>query len=176
MLPFVEYIQKMRNMPNGKLSPEQRLFIDDFAALLAGWNMPGNAARVYGYLLFQTEPAGLDEIAEKLEISKSNACLAAKLLEGTGHCRRITQPGSKRLRYVAREDFGTSFLLRTASLGRLGALMQSNAAKVGTGLATARLNALAGFYETMQNGMEQIIREDTELAQERLNGEFSETA
>ncbi len=146
------------------LTDDQRRFIDEFVTLLAGWNMPANAARVYGFLLFQNEPASLDELAEKLEISKSNACKAAQVLETAGHCRRVGERGSKRVLYVAREDFGTPFLLRTASLGALNRLMGNRGAKVADGAAAKRLVDLAAFYETMQAAMEDIIAVDTARA------------
>ena len=156
----------MQNLSNNKLSDEQRRFLDEFATLLAGWNMPNNAARVYGYLLLQSEPASLDEITADLEISKSNACTAAKVLETAGHCRRVAQRGSKRVLYVAREDFGTPFLIRTASLGALNRLMATRGAKAAAGPAARRLTDLAAFYDTMQTAMEQIISADTERAEQ----------
>lgn len=155
----------MQNLSNSKPSDEQRRFLDEFATLLAGWNMPNNAARVYGYLLLQGDPASLDEIAANLEISKSNACTAAKVLETAGHCRRVAQRGTKRVLYVAREDFGTPFLLRTASLGALNRLMATRGTKETGGPAAQRLTELAAFYETMQTAMERIIAADTERAE-----------
>lgn len=156
----------MQNLSNSNLTDEQRRFLDEFATLLAGWNMPNNAARVYGYLLLQSEPASLDEIAANLEISKSNACTAAKVLETAGHCRRVAQRGSKRVLYVAREDFGTPFLLRTASLGALNRLTATRGTKAAVGLAAQRLADLAAFYDTMQTAMEKIISADTERAEQ----------
>jgi DNA-binding transcriptional regulator GbsR (MarR family) len=154
----------MQNLSNSDLNDDQRRFLDEFATLLAGWNMPTNAARVYGYLLLQSEPSSLDEIAAQLEISKSNACTAAKVLESAGHCRRVAQRGSKRVLYVAREDFGTPFLLRTASLGALNRLMETRGVKVADGAAAERIKDLASFYDTMQTAMEQTIAADTERA------------
>lgn len=151
-------------MSTSMLSDDQRRFLDEFVTLLAGWNMPANAARVYGFLLFQGEPASLDEIATRLEISKSNACKAAKLLENAGHCRRVGEKGTKRVLYVAREDFGTPFLLRTASLGALNRLMETRAAKVAEGKAARRISELADFYRAMQSAMEAIISADTDRA------------
>jgi predicted DNA-binding transcriptional regulator len=151
-------------MSTNMLTDDQRRFLDEFVTLLAGWNMPANAARVYGYLLFQGEPASLDEIAEKLEISKSNACKAAKLLENAGHCRRVGEKGTKRVLYVAREDFGTPFLLRTASLGALNRLMETRGSKVAKGAAARRISDLAGFYREMQTAMETIISADVDRA------------
>ena len=143
------------------LTEDQRRFLDEFVTLLAGWNMPANAARVYGFLLYQSEPAGLDELAEELEISKSNACKAAKLLEAAGHCRRVGERGTKRVLYVAREDFGTPFLMRTASLGALNRLMESRGARIAEGKASRRMSDLAAFYATMQAAMEHVVAADT---------------
>lgn len=146
------------------LTDDQRRFLDEFVTLLAGWNMPANAARVYGFLLYQSEPASLDEIADELEISKSNACKAAKTLETAGHIRRVGERGTKRVLYVAREDFGTPFLLRTASLGALNRLMEHRGARIADGKANRRLRDLAAFYATMQAAMEQVVAADTERA------------
>lgn len=150
----------MQNLSNSSLSNEQRRFLDEFATLLGGWNMPNNAARVYGYLLLQAEPSGLDAIAAALEISKSNACTAAKLLETAGHCRRLGEKGTKRVLYVAREDFGTPFLIRTASLGQLHKLMETRGAAAADRQASERIHRLAGFYERMQTTMEDLIQAD----------------
>ena len=146
------------------LADERRRFLDEFVTLLAGWNMPANAAQVYGFLLLEDDPASLDEMAGQLEISKSNACKAAKILETAGHIRRVGERGSKRVLYVAREDFGTPFLLRTASLGALNRLMETRGTKLADARARQRLSDLAAFYATMQAGMEQIIAADTERA------------
>lgn len=155
----------MQNLSNISPSDDQARFLDEFATLLAGWNMPNNAARVYGYLLLRSAPVSLDEITTQLGISKSNACTAAKMLETAGHCRRVAERGSKRVLYVAREDFGTPFLIRTASLDALGRLMAGRGAKAADDGATARLNSLAAFYETMQTAMETIIADDTVRAE-----------
>jgi DNA-binding transcriptional regulator GbsR (MarR family) len=160
----MRYILEMQNLSNTNLTAEQRRFLDEFATLLAGWNMPNNAARVYGYLLFQAEPVSLDEITAGLGISKSNAWTAAKLLESAGHCRRLSETGTKRVLFVAREDFGTPFLLRTASLGALNRLAETSSGKVANGAATKRLKGLARFYDKMQTAMEEIIQADTERA------------
>lgn len=146
------------------LTEDQRRFLDEFVTLLAGWNMPANAARVYGYLLTQSEPTSLDEMAEELEISKSNACKAAKLLETAGHIRRVGERGTKRVLYVAREDFGTPFLMRTASLGALNRLMENRGSRIAEGKANQRVRDLAAFYATMQAAMEQVVATDTERA------------
>ena len=161
----MRYILEMQNVSNANLTAEHRRFLDEFATLLAGWNMPNNAARVYGYLLFQDEPVSLDEITAGLGISKSNAWTAAKLLESTGHCRRLSETGTKRVLFVARDDVGTSFLLRTASLGALNRLVETSAGKVANGAATKRMKSLAKFYQNIQTAMEEIIHADTERAE-----------
>jgi hypothetical protein len=66
--------------------------------------------------------------------------------------------------YVAREDFGTPFLLRTASLGALNRLMETRGSKVAKGSAARRISDLAGFYREMQTAMETIISADIDRA------------
>ncbi|MBC2667902.1 GbsR/MarR family transcriptional regulator [Novosphingobium piscinae] len=146
------------------LTEDQRRFLDEFVTLLVGWNMPANAARVYGFLLYQNEPASLDEIAEALEISKSNACKAAKMMESAGHIRRVPERGTKRVLYVAREDFGTPFLLRTASLGALNRLMERRGVRIAQGKANQRIQDLASFYANMQAAMEHVVAVDSKRA------------
>jgi hypothetical protein len=87
------------------------------------------------------------------------------MLETAGHIRRVGERGTKRVLYVAREDFGTPFLLRTASLGALSRLMEVRGTKVADGAAVGRINDLAAFYATMQTAMEQIIAADTRRAE-----------
>jgi len=53
------------------------------------------AARLYGYLLLSAEPVSLDRITSDLEISKSSASAAARLLEQYTLARRHGERGSK---------------------------------------------------------------------------------
>jgi DNA-binding transcriptional regulator GbsR (MarR family) len=145
------------NKSTGILSAEQRRFLDDLATLLAGWNMPAAAARLYGYLLINNDPASLDDISAALEISKSNASGAAKLLEQYGHCRKFGEPGTKRIFYAVRDDHGSPFRVRVRLLESLQHLMESRATLVSRGRGTARMKEVADFCDKMGAAMTEVI-------------------
>ncbi len=76
----------------------QQRFLDDVCALLVPWGMPQMSARIYGYLLINSEPQSLDQIAEGLGVSKSSARTAARALAAHRIIRRPEEKGRKRLR------------------------------------------------------------------------------
>jgi DNA-binding transcriptional regulator GbsR (MarR family) len=154
----MRYILNMQNLSNDRLSPEQRGFIDDLAMLLVTWNMPITAARLYGYLQLQEGPVSLDDITADLEVSKSNVCAAAKLLETNGNIRRMGERGSKRVFYVAGEDFGTPLRRQTQLLGMMSSLIAARKDVVATGEARERLTRLAAFHHDLQAAMEGVIQ------------------
>lgn len=146
-------------MSKRSVSPEQGRFIDDVASLLVPWGMPQTMGRIYGYLLLSTIPLGLDRIAADLEISRSSASVAARLLEKHTLVRRHGERGSKRVLYTVSDNFAGLFSERGVMLGALGALLQGRAAVVASGAAATRLQVMSRFYLAMREAMEAAIRE-----------------
>ncbi len=145
----------MLNLSN--LNLEQRRFIDDLTTLLGAWSMPANAGRLYAYLHLMNEPVSLDDIARDLEISKSNACTAAKVLEAHGNARRSTERGTRRVLYVAGDDPGAPLRKQAETLGRMAQLISARKNEVTTGPAQQRLTRLAAFHEDLRAAMEAVI-------------------
>jgi hypothetical protein len=154
---MVPYIQKMQNLSNSDLSKQQRHFIDELAMLLLSWGMPITAARLYGYLHLQIEPVSLDKMAADLEVSKSNVCAAAKLLESHGNARRLSERGTKRVLYVAGDDPGMPLRRQTDLLGMMSALIAERKDAVADGIARERLTRLAAFHKDLKTAMEAAI-------------------
>jgi predicted transcriptional regulator len=75
------------------------------ARLMVPWGVPQAVARLYGYLLLGAEPVSLDRIAADLEVSKSSASVAARLLEKYTLVRRHGERGSKRVLYDASDNY-----------------------------------------------------------------------
>ena len=144
-------------MSNSRLSAEQLRFIDDLAALLSAWSISTNAARLYGYLQITNAPVSLEEIARDLEISRSHAHTAAKMLEDHGNARGIATRGSRRILYVCGDDPGTPLRKQILTLGRMSALIASRALEVAEGPATDRLVRLASFHKKLQEAMEAVV-------------------
>jgi hypothetical protein len=147
----------MQNMSKSFLTAKQHRFIDDLAALLSGWNMPHNAARLYGYLQMLNEPASLDEIARDLEISKSNAWAAARTLEQVGNARKLSERGTKRVSYIAGDDPGAPLRKQTELLGLMSELIAGAKGEVTSGGAEQRMARLAGFHKDLQAAMESVV-------------------
>jgi predicted DNA-binding transcriptional regulator len=149
----VRYILLMQNMSNDNLSKQQRHFIDELAMLLMPWGMPVTAARLYGYLLLQDRPVSLDEITAALEVSKSNACAAAKVLETHGNAKRQGERGSKRVLYTIGDDPGTPLRRQTELLGMMSDLIAERKDEVADGVARERLARLSAFHADLRAAM-----------------------
>jgi DNA-binding transcriptional regulator GbsR (MarR family) len=154
----MRYIPIMRNMSNSNLSKQQRDFIDELAMLLMPWGMPITAARLYGYLHLQDGPVSLDEITADLEVSKSNACAAAKLLESHGNAKRQSERGSKRVLYTIGDDPGTPLRRQTELLGMMSDLIAERKDEVAEGVSRERLARLSAFHSDLRNAMLSAIR------------------
>lgn len=144
-------------MSKTSLTAEQHRFIEDIASLLAPWGMPQTAGRMYGYMLLSGQAVGLDEIAEDLEISKSSASVAARLLERHAILRRQGERGSKRVLYEATDYYAGFLGQQSFLLGEIGALLQSRAGLVSAGAASKRLKEMSKFYLTLRKSMEAAI-------------------
>jgi hypothetical protein len=155
-------IQHIRNMPNTSkqgVSAAQVRFVDDVACLLVPWGMPQIAARLYGYLLLRVAPVGLDRISADLEISKSSASVAARLLERHTLARRHGERGSKRVLYSVSDNYAGVLSEQSSLLGDVAVLLQNRAAAVASGTTAIRLEAMSRFYLSMREAMEKAIRD-----------------
>jgi len=70
------------------------------------------AGRLCGLLILTDEPASLDELADRLRVSKGSISLNARLLENAGIAERVTRPGDRRDFYRIAPDMSTRFLER----------------------------------------------------------------
>jgi DNA-binding transcriptional regulator GbsR (MarR family) len=70
------------------------------------------AGRLVGVLMLTEAPASLDELAERLQVSKGSISLNARLLEDWGIAERITRPGDRRDFYRIAPDVNTRLLER----------------------------------------------------------------
>jgi DNA-binding Lrp family transcriptional regulator len=125
-------------------------FVDDLAALLSPWGVPPTAGRLYAYLMLHDRAISLDEIAERLGMSKAGAWNAARFLENSGNIRRSTERGSKRVYFRIIDDMAPCQLEQMRALGAVGRLLASAAPKVSTGETRARLERTGAFCMAME--------------------------
>ena len=149
----------MPNTSKESVSADQFRFVDDVASLLVPRGMPPIAARLYGYLLLSVAPVSLDRISADLEISKSSASVAARLLENHALVRRHGERGSKRVLYSVSDNYAGVLSEQSFLIGEMGLLLQNRAAAVASGATATRLKAMSRFYLSMREAMETAIRE-----------------
>lgn len=70
------------------------------------------AGRLFGLLMLEEGPCALEELAERLRVSKGSVSSNARLLEDWGIAERVTRPGDRRDFYQLAPDAADRFLNR----------------------------------------------------------------
>ncbi|MGB8930473.1 MAG: MarR family transcriptional regulator [Anaeromyxobacteraceae bacterium] len=92
------------------MKPEsQERFVDAWGAMGALWGINRSVARVHALLMASDAPLSLDEIAERLSISKGNASMSLHELRGWGVIRPVPVAGDRRDYYVTEPDVWMMF-------------------------------------------------------------------
>jgi hypothetical protein len=136
-----------------------RRFVDDMARLLVPWGVPLSAARLYGYLLLCPTPVSLDRISHDLQVSKSSASVAARLLEMYTLARRHGVRGSRRLLYEASDNYVGKLTAQNRLLQSGAELLRAGARSTRSSVVRTRLQGMANFYDVTLNAMEAVIRQ-----------------
>jgi DNA-binding transcriptional regulator GbsR (MarR family) len=84
-------------------------FVEAWGAMGALWGVNRSVARVHALLMATEGPLSLDEIAERLRISKGNASMSLRELRTFGVVRQVEAPGDRRDFYVTEPDVWTMF-------------------------------------------------------------------
>jgi DNA-binding transcriptional regulator GbsR (MarR family) len=84
-------------------------FVEAWGAMGALWGINRSVARVHALLMATEDSLSLDEIAEKLQISKGNASMSLRELRTFGVVRQVEVPGDRRDFYVTEPDVWTMF-------------------------------------------------------------------
>jgi DNA-binding transcriptional regulator GbsR (MarR family) len=146
------------NKSNKGLTERDRRFIEDVARLLVPWGVPQTAARLYGYLLLSAEPVSLDRMTTDLEISKSSASVAARLLEQYMLARRHGERGSKRALYEVSDNYEGMLTQQNRLLDALAELLRAGAGATASATTRDRLDEMAEFYVVTRQAMEAALR------------------
>lgn len=79
-------------------------FVETWGAMGSAWGVNNSVARVHGLLIITDRPWCIDEIVERLQISKSNVSTSLKELRSWNVIRKIFQPGDRREFYICEPD------------------------------------------------------------------------
>jgi DNA-binding transcriptional regulator GbsR (MarR family) len=79
-------------------------FVDAWGAMGSFWGVNRSVARVHALLLASSRPWTLDEISERLRISKGNASTSLKELRSWNVVRKIFKPGERKEFFLSEPD------------------------------------------------------------------------
>jgi len=135
----------------------QRGFLEDMGQLMVAWGIPRNTGRIYAYLLLQSAPAGLDRIAEDLEMGKSGASVATRQLVQFGLARASGERGSRRVLYEALHNLEAIFEARNAQSAKL-LLLYCQGGAVAPPAPRRRLEETAEVIEELLSELPPLLR------------------
>jgi len=158
-------------MPNAAPRPDDQSFIEALAGLLIPMGMPPIAARMHGYLLLSRSPLSLDELVAGLDVSKSSASVAARILERYGIVRRLTEPGTRRVRYMVCDRCAGFLAEQALFLGSMGTLLTDWATGHPRDSRATRLKDMGEFHLRLRDAIETVMNEQApEPAPSRRSG------
>jgi len=79
-------------------------FVERMGVVMEAEGLPRSAGRIFGFLLLSSEPFSLDDLGERLQVSKASVSTNARLLEQCGMLERSSAPGDRRDFYRMRPD------------------------------------------------------------------------
>jgi DNA-binding transcriptional regulator GbsR (MarR family) len=129
------------------------------------WGVNRSVARIHGLLIASERPHTLDEIAERLRISRSNVSTGLKELRSWGVVRKVPRPGERRelfacepsiwkmlfsiMRERKRREFDPALAAVRSSL--------AEASRSSEALAIERLRELEDLLGTMDRIAERVL-------------------
>jgi len=97
----------------GRLSPEvtaaQDQFILEWGRMSSSWGINRTMAQIHALLLVTGRPHSVDELIERLHISRGNASMNLRDLIDWGIIQRFRKPGDRKDIYVSNEDIWQVF-------------------------------------------------------------------
>lgn len=119
-------------------------FVERMGRMMEAEGMPRIAGRIFGFLLIHGDDHTLDDLAERLQVSKGSISTNARLLEQLGVLERSSAPGDRRDYYRMGPD-AWERMLRVAQ-------------RKWETVRTALTEAAAALPEEMEAGRERLIR------------------
>ena len=79
-------------------------FLETWSAMGSSWGISRSVARVHGLLIVTDRDWSLDEISDRLRISRGNVSMSLKELRSWGVIRKVHRPGDRRERYTCEPE------------------------------------------------------------------------
>lgn len=140
-----------------KLTPTMEKFILHWGEMGWRWGINRSVAQVHALLLLAAKPIAADEIAESLDVARSNVSTSLKELQGWGLIRVVHVFGDRREHFETLKDVWEMFLIilrerKKRELDPTLSVLRECAATAESGKAdtehtTKRLKELIDFME-----------------------------
>ncbi|MEO5959792.1 MAG: MarR family transcriptional regulator [Opitutaceae bacterium] len=140
-----------------KLTPTMQRFILHWGEMGWRWGINRSVAQVHALLMLSPRPVPAEEIAETLDVARSNVSTSIKELQGWGLVRVVHVFGDRREHFETLRDVWEMFLVilrerkkrelepTLATLRECAA--EAKASKTDSDYTVGRLNELAAFIE-----------------------------
>ena len=135
-------------------------FIEDFALAIEASGMPRTAGRIVALLLMLDEGAGLEEIADRLRVSRAGVSTNTRLLESLGAIERYSPVGERRVQYRAADFRYVRFTeAALARMRRIQGIARETRRQLPTSMGSAkrRLDDLDDYYEASIETAEAVL-------------------
>jgi DNA-binding transcriptional regulator GbsR (MarR family) len=143
---------------------EQR-FVEAWGAMGSLWGINRSVARVHALLMASEEPICLEEIADRLQISKGNASMSLRDLRNFGVVRQVEVPADRRDFYVTEPDVWTMFfrILGERKRREFDPALQAIHGLLGeagaTGAVRGRLEQMADLLATVEGVVNRFLQD-----------------
>jgi len=139
---------------------EIRQFVERMGLAFERLGLPRSFGRVFALLMVSTGPVSLDEMVERLQVSKATVSTSARSCEDFGLARRVGVRGDRKDYYeIAPDAFGNVTSREVSVLHSLAGLAAEGLEAVGAepSVARARLTEMLDFYLFMGEGVEELL-------------------
>jgi DNA-binding transcriptional regulator GbsR (MarR family) len=89
---------------SGSLAASQERFVLEWGRMSSQWGINRTMAQIHALLFITGETLTMDQIIERLQISRGNASMNLRDLMDWGIVRRFRKPGERRDTYVSEAD------------------------------------------------------------------------
>lgn len=135
-------------------------FIEKFGLLFEQEGMPRIAGRIIAFLMLEGGPCALDDLSERLQISKTSASTNTRLLEQLGILEHISKAGDRRDYYELADDYGERmFVMAKQRMERFRKLLAETSSNMPAGEAASRdrLDNMTRFYAFLLADLDGIV-------------------
>jgi HTH-type transcriptional regulator, glycine betaine synthesis regulator len=180
-------MHELENDLNSNLRKAQDLFILEWGRMSSSWGINRTMAQIHALLFVTGRPLEVNDLMERLQISRGNASMNLRELMDWGIVRRFRQPGDRKDTYLSESDPFQMFLRVVRERKRreidptadairevIGKLPEQDPNEATQGLRK-RLTAMLEIFDLMDIAYGQVFGHEIDLAElQSLLGKYKD--